>query len=329
MSEEGRAVGDKRRTPAKRVAGLAGLAGLASLTLSGCTAGDVLRFGWPEGVTPQAERMRDFWTWSVVASLVVGVLVWALILWPVIAHRKRGDTLPKQFQYNHFLEWIYTGIPSVVVVILFYFTMTTQNYVLAEEPAEDVDVTVNVLAFQWNWQFEYDGYRDVTGASISPRTPEGPLVTTIGDSSVIPLLVLPTERQIHYNLRGRDVIHSFYVTEFHFKRDVFPYPEKNNQDNTFQNSIDREGSFVGRCAELCGTYHSAMNFEVRAISPERFDRYMILRRSVNEATNEPYTAGEALAVMGEEDPSCGKLCSPTANTTIPFDTDRTARTSSN
>lgn len=322
-------MGNRRRTPATRLAGLVGLAGLVTLTVTGCSTEEVLRFGWPDGVTPQSDRMRDFWTWSVVASLIVGVIVWALILWPVIAHRKRGDKLPRQFQYNHFLEVIYTGIPSIIVVVLFYFTMTTQNYVLAEEPEEDVDVSVNVLAFQWNWQFEYESYRDTTGAVISPRTPDGPLVTTIGNPDVIPLLVLPTNSQINYSLRANDVIHAFFVPEFNFKRDVFPYPEKNNQDNTFQNSIDREGAFVGRCAELCGTYHSAMNFEVRALNPERFDRYMILRRSVNETTGKPYTAAEALAKMGNEDPSCGELCSPTATTTAPFDTDRTARTSSN
>jgi len=118
------------------------------------------------------------------------------------------------------------------------------------------------------------------------------------------------------------------VPEFNFKRDVFPYPEKNQQDNTFQNSIDREGSFVGRCAELCGTYHSGMNFEVRALSPERFDDYMRLRVSTNEDTDKPYTAAEALTQLGKDDPSCGELCSPTAVTTSPFNSDRTARTSS-
>lgn len=55
-------MGNKRRTPATRLAGLAGLAGLVSLTVTGCSAGEVLRFGWPEAVTPQAARMRDFWT---------------------------------------------------------------------------------------------------------------------------------------------------------------------------------------------------------------------------------------------------------------------------
>lgn len=321
-------MGNKRRTPAVRLAGLASLAVLVTLTVSGCTAGDVLRFGWPEGVTPQADRMREFWTWSVIASLIVGALVWGLILWPVIAHRKRGDKLPRQFQYNHFLEFIYTGVPSLIVVVLFYFTITTQNYVLAEDRSEDQDVVVNVTAFQWNWEFEYERYKDRSGASVVPRTPEGPLVSTVGSSTEIPLLVLPTESKIHYTLRARDVIHSFFVPEFNFKRDVFPYPEKNDQVNTFQNTIDQEGSFVGRCAELCGTYHSGMNFEVRALNKERFDRYMNLRRSINDETNQPYTAAEALAQLGEEDANCGDLCNPVANTTSPFNTDRTLRTSS-
>jgi cytochrome c oxidase subunit II len=317
------------RSRASRLTSIAGLVGLVALTATGCSGSEVLRFGWPEGVTPQSDRMRDFWTWSVVASLIVGVIVWALILWPVLAHRKKDDKLPKQFQYNHFLEFIYTGIPSVVVVVLFYFTVTTQNFVLAEEPEDQVGVNVDVLAFQWNWQFTYNEYVTADGRRVVPRTSDGEPVRTIGSTTEIPLLVLPEQQTIHYNLRAKDVIHSFFVPEFNFKRDVFPYPEKNNQDNTFQNSIDKEGAFVGRCAELCGTYHSGMQFEVRSLNQDRFDEYMELRVSTNEETGKPYTAAEALAQIGQDDPSCGELCSPTATTTSPFNSDRTARTSSN
>lgn len=309
------------RTPVARAAKAACLVALVALAATGCSAEEVLRFGWPEGITPQADAMREFWTWSVVAALVIGVITWVLILWPVVAHRKRGDALPRQFQYNHFLEFFYTGIPVIIVVVLFYFTATTQNYVQARQ--DDPDVTVDVIGFQWNWEFDYRSYKNTKGALDVPAAPGDSTVRTIGNSAEIPILVLPSQRTIEYRLRGNDVIHSFFVPEFLFKRDVFPHPEKNNQDAVFQNSIDKTGSFVGRCAEFCGTYHAFMNFEVRVVTPEQFDQYMSLRTKLNRATGKGYTTAEALTEM-----NCGELCTPHAVTTSPFNTDRTARTAS-
>jgi cytochrome c oxidase subunit 2 len=304
------------RGQAGRSGKIAALVGLLALTVSGCSINnEVLRFGWPEGITPEAEQMRELWTWSVIAALAVGVLVWGLIFWAVIFHRKKkgDDDLPRQFQYNVPLELFAVGLPTVMVCVLFYFTVTTETDVVRSETA-DPDVTVDVVAFQWNWEFRYPGQ----------ETPDGQVVRTTGSSSEIPLLVLPTEQRIHFHIEATDVIHAFWVPELLFKRDVMPRPERNNQDPTFQiTRIDKEGSFVGRCAELCGTYHSVMNFELRALSPDKYDQYIQLRRSINPDTSEPYTASQALAEM-----DCGELCSPEAVTTKPFNTDRTARSAS-
>ena len=117
---------------------------------------------------------------------------------------------------------------------------------------------------------------------------------TIGTSEEVPILVLPVNQVIQYELRSKDVIHSFWTIDFLFKRDVFPYPEQNQTENVFQNTIDETGAFVGRCAELCGTYHSAMNFEVRAVPQDVYDAYLDLRQSVNPVTGQPYTAADAL-----------------------------------
>nr|WP_228045972.1 cytochrome c oxidase subunit II [Saccharopolyspora sp. HNM0983] len=296
----------KEGTRVPRLVKVAGLIGLVGVAATGCTTDEVLRFGWPEGVTPQAESMRQLWTWSVIAALAVGVLVWGLIFWSVAFHRKKSEELPRQFQYNVPLELVYTAIPFVLVVVLFYFTAVSQNYVLAK--SEEPDETVNVVSFQWNWEFNYPDY----------RTPDGEPVRTVGTSNEVPLLVLPVGETVQYNLSSTDVIHSFFVPEFHFKRDTFPHPDKNNQDNVFENVIDREGSFIGRCAELCGTYHAMMNFEVRALSPDKFDQYMQLRTQINPRTGEPNNAAEALSAM-----DCGELCSPTAVTSEQFSTERT------
>jgi cytochrome c oxidase subunit 2 len=300
---------------------VAALAVLVALTATGCSGDEILRFGWPVGVTHQADQMRTLWTWTVVAALVVGFIVWGLIFWTAAFHRKKKTTdgepeeLPRQFQYNIPLELFTVVVPTIMVCVLFFFTATTESKVL--DKVDNPDVKVQVVAFQWNWEFKYE---DANAAK-----PDGSgQVSTVGSSGEIPLLVLPVGKTIQYDLVSTDVIHSFWVPEFHFKRDVMPNPDKNNQDSSFQNKIDREGSFVGRCAELCGTYHSVMNFEVRALSPDKYEAYIALRKQVNPATGQTFTAAEALSKM-----NCGELCTPHAVTTQPFNTDRTARTASN
>nr|WP_067859483.1 cytochrome c oxidase subunit II [Nocardia shimofusensis] len=337
-----------------RRAGLAVSLGITAMLVSGCSIDNVwLRFGWPSGVTPQATRMRELWTWSIVAALMMGLLVWGLTFWTVVFHRKKKNSpeFPRQTGYNVPLELTYTAIPFVIIAVLFYFTVVVQNYV--HEKVEDPDVTVDVTAFQWNWKFGYrevdfkDGYRfdgidtareDAAAEQLKayeervdsehghPQPgpvhghPENDLsflhydtVETVGTSTEIPVLVLPTGKVIEFQLAAADVIHSFWVPEFLFKRDAMPNPKENNSDNVFQiTEIDQEGAFVGRCAEMCGTYHSMMNFEIRAVSPEKFTRYLDERRAGK-------TNAEALSAIGE---------SPVATSTSPFQTDRSVKSAS-
>jgi len=260
------------------------------LTLTGCTPNNAFwRWGWPNGITEQSEDMRNLWIWSVIAALAVGIIVWGLILWSVFRYRKRGDELPRQTAYNLPLEIVYTILPFVIIAVLFFFTVTVQNRVL--KPVDNPDETVAVNAFKWNWQFVYPEYDDNNGQPVN----------TVGNSDQIPILVLPTDRTIRFEVASADVIHSFWVPEFLFKLDVIPGNE-NGRDNVFQVTVRNEGAYVGRCAELCGTYHAFMNFEVRAVSGGDFDRYIAARRS-------GATTAQALQRIGQ---------SGTATTTHPF-----------
>jgi cytochrome c oxidase subunit 2 len=318
-NEEERGVIGLVRSRVVRLVKVAGLAGMIAFLSTGCSVYQAFSFGWPEGVTPQAERMRALWIWATVAALVVGSIVAALIMWTVAFHRKKSSEMPRQFQYNLPLEIIYTVIPFAIVAVLFYFTVTAQNFVNVK--VENPDLRVRVIGFQWNWEFQY--LQDKPGAGgiyQVRRTEDGEPMSTVGSSTVIPLLVVPTNRVVEYRVESTDVLHSFYLPDFLFKRDVFPRPEKNDTDNVFQTTVQRQGAFVGRCAELCGTYHSMMNFELRALPPDLFNRYVALRAQTNPQTHRSYTAGEALAQL-----NCGKLCAPQAVTTSPFGTDRTAR----
>ncbi len=251
-----------------RLARLAALGLLGVLTLSGCDMpnNEFWRFGWPEGITEQATEMRQLWTGSVIAALIVGFLVWGLILYSVVAHRKRGDELPRQTAYNLPLEIAYTIAPFIIIAALFFFTVTVQTKV--QHRSDNPDETIAVNAFKWNWQFVYP---DTQG-------PDGEPVNTVGTSNDIPILVVPTDRKIRFEVASADVIHSFWVPEFLFKLDVIPGNE-NGRDNVFEVTVRKEGAYVGRCAELCGTYHAYMNFEVRAVSGDDYDAYLQARES--------------------------------------------------
>ena len=281
-----------------RLARLAALGLLGVLTLTGCDMpnNEFWRFGWPDGITEQSQDMRELWTGSVIAALVVGVIVWTLILWPVVRHRKRGDELPRQTAYNLPLEIVYTILPFLIIAALFFFTVVVQDKV--QKKSADPDTTIAVKAFKWNWEFQYPDH----------KTDEGNVVSTVGTSGEVPILVVPTDRTIRFEVSSADVIHSFWVPEFLFKLDVIPGNE-NGRNNVFEVTVQQEGSYVGRCAELCGTYHAFMNFEVRAVSGDDYDAYL-------EARESGLTTFEALEEIGQP----GE-----AVTTEPFDLAETAQ----
>ena len=275
-----------------KLARVAALGVLAVLTLAGCDLNNEFwRFGWPEGVTDQAEQVRHLWTGSVIAALLVGFAVWGLIFWSMIRHRKRGDELPKQTAYNLPLEIVYTIVPFVMIAVLFFYTVVVQNRV--QERSDNPDVTIAVNAFKWNWQFVYPETTESNG---------GTPVSTTGSSTEIPILVVPVDQTIRFEVASADVIHSFWVPEFLFKLDVIPGNE-NGRDNVFEVTVREQGAFVGRCAELCGTYHAYMNFEVRAVSGDDYDAYLAARE-------DGLSTFDALESIGQDG---------SATTTQPFD----------
>jgi cytochrome c oxidase subunit 2 len=317
--------------------------GGAAVLLSGCSWSEAIGLGWPEGITPEAHSNRDLWVGSLIAAFVVGVIVWGLIFWSSAFHRhKKGDTeLPRQFGYNMPLELVLTVTPFLIISVLFYFTVVVQEKML--HLASDPEVVVDITSFQWNWKFGYqkvdfkDGTLHYDGADPARKAtmvskPEGkdahgeelvgPVrglnredrtylnfdkVETVGTSTEIPVLVLPAGKRIEFQMASADVIHAFWVPEFLFKRDVMPNPEANHSVNKFQVSeINQTGAFVGRCAEMCGTYHSMMNFEVRVVQPNDFKAY--LQQRIAGKTN-----AQALLAIAQ---------SPVAVTTHPFDTRR-------
>ena len=237
----------------------------ASLLLLGaCSSEDqdqIQRLAMPEPATDRAPLINELWRGGWLAAILVGILVWGLILYAAFHFRRRhDDEVPVQTRYNLPIEILYTIAPIVMVLVFFYFTVQTQDKVLASaSPSGKADHTINVVGAKWAWTFNYMG-EDAVG---------GDNVYTVGTPADLPTLVLPVDESVEIKLSSPDVVHSFWVPAFLYKLDVIP-----GRDNAFSFTPTREGTFAGKCAELCGVYHSRMLFNVDVVSPEEYDEHL-------------------------------------------------------
>src|ERR1035437_1502977 len=238
------------------------LAVTCATVLSGCGASAKRGF-LPQGVTSESGSIINLWTGSWLAALGVGVLVWGLILWCVVVYRrKKNDVgLPEQLRYNVPIEILYTVVPMFMIAVLFFYTakLETPEMDVSQKP----DITINVVAKQWNWDFNYIDARTYETSSMVTLTGQP------GVAATLPSLYLPVNKRVEFVLTSRDVIHSFWVPQFLRKLDVIP-----GKVNRFQVVPTEIGTFQGKCAELCGAYHSAMLFQVKVVSMADYQAHM-------------------------------------------------------
>ena len=192
---------------------------------------------------------------AVVAAIVVGSTTWA-----IFRYRRRTDELPRQTYGNTRLEAIWTLLPALTVVVLFVagFLVLLRLESRAAAPGAEVEVT----AYRWGWTFTYPT-ADVTVSGIGLPGPE---------------IVLPVDEPVRVRLTGADVIHSFYVPEFLFKRDANP-----GRITEFEFTIEEEGTYRGQCAEFCGVYHARMPFSIVAVPRADYDAWLAANGGAGES----------------------------------------------
>lgn len=226
------------------------------LLTTGCTTREAYEntfgFGWPKPKSEQAESLYEVWLGFSAAGMAVGVVMWLLIAYAVVRFRKRDDEMPPQIRYNLPIEVLYTVVPFVIIAVLFFYTAVSENKVNKLSP--NPDVTIGVVGFQWNWQFVYEDAKVQTTG-----------IPAQGGAT----LVIPVNKRIRFVETSPDVIHSFWVPDFLFKRDVIP-----GRYNTFEIKPTRVGTYTGRCAEFCGEKHDRMNFTVKVVQQAEYDAYI-------------------------------------------------------
>jgi cytochrome c oxidase subunit 2 len=206
----------------------------------------------PESVTEQGKDVNRLYDFFTVAAAVIFTITAGLIAWSIARYRGRaGVDLPEQWHSNVPLEIFWFAVPSVIVVVLFIFSINSLDVV--DEKVDDPQVTVTVEGFQWGWRFSFEG-EDVVVSGTAQDPAE---------------VMLPVGETISFEVSSADVIHSFYVPKFLFKRDAIP-----GRTSRFDLTIDEPGTHDGKCAEFCGLLHEDMNFTITAVERHEFDRWL-------------------------------------------------------
>lgn len=284
---------------ARRV-GLAALLGLVFVVLAGCGSETELeRLAMPKPATVEGEHTLDLWQGAWIAALVTGVIVWGLIFYAVWKFRRRSDDeVPVQTRYNLPLEIFYTIFPIIMVIVFFDHTIDTQNEVLKDRDHQ-VDNTMYVVGQQWSWTFNYPEAEvvDDNGDTITTN------VFEVGTGSYVPTIHLPVDEETRFELRSPDVIHDFGVPGFLIKMDVMP-----GQENQYSVTPKTIGTYVGKCYELCGVYHSRMLFNVVVESREDYEAYLQSQYDAGDSSDEPVCGGGFTETQTGLDDAEGKVC---------------------
>lgn len=257
----------------------------AAITLAGCTPTELNGFlpGFTDDgtqATNHTEMVSGLWVNSWIVLLAVGVITWALMGWAAIAYRRRRGQrgLPVQLRYNMPVEIFYTVVPLILVIGFFAFTARDQNTL--ETQYDNPDVSITAYGKQWAWDFQYnDNKADCQAGQDAVWTMGVQAQTnTKGDiTSELPTLVLPVNETVKIKLTSRDVIHSFWIVDFLYKKDMYI-----GKDNYWSFTPTRVGEYDGKCAELCGQYHSMMLFKVKVVEPAEYQSYLASLRAAGQ-----------------------------------------------
>lgn len=250
-------------------AGLAALASSATLFLAGCTQeefGKAILMPLPStssDVTNHTDKITDLWNLSWAVLWGVGIIAWALLAWALVVYRRRkgDDRLPAQMRYNNPIEALFTVVPLILVLGFFAFTARDMR---AIEAPNNPEVIIEVIGKQWSWDFNYI-QGNVYDSGIQSQYSAG----KTDNFKDLPTLYLPVNKRVELVLNSRDVNHSFYVVEFLYKKDLLP-----GKTNHIYLTPTKIGEYVGKCAELCGEYHSMMLFNVKVVSESDYQRHL-------------------------------------------------------
>jgi len=214
------------------------------------------------------ESVYELHTIILLICVAIFVGVFGALLYSLYAHRKSKGHVAAQFHENMTVEVLWTVIPFVILVLMAWPATTT---LLAMRDTSQPDLTVKVTGYQWKWGYDYlRGEGEGIAFLSNLATPYDQIHGTApkGEHYLLEVdnpLVVPVGKKVRILTTANDVIHAWYVPQLAVKQDANPGFIR---DTWFR--AEREGTYRGQCAELCGKDHGFMPIVVQVVSAEKY-----------------------------------------------------------
>ncbi|MBV7298685.1 cytochrome c oxidase subunit II [Enterovibrio sp. NIFS-20-8] len=226
-------------------------------------------FNLTPGVTQISEKVYDLHMTILWICVAIGVVVFGLMFWAIIHHRKSKGAVAANFHESTKVEILWTLIPFVILIVM---AIPATKVLLAMEDPSDSDITIQVTGSQWKWHYRYfdQNVEYFSLLATSPAQIDGEQKKR--ETYLLEVdrpLVLPVGKKVRFLITSEDVIHSWWVPAFAVKKDANP-----GFINEAWTRIDEPGIYRGQCAELCGKDHGFMPIVVIAKPVDEFEAWV-------------------------------------------------------
>jgi cytochrome c oxidase subunit 2 len=250
---------------------------------------------------PQSIIAREIYDLhTLIMWIIVGifVVVFGAMTYAIVMHRKSVGHKAAQFHEHVGIEIAWTIIPFFILIGM---ALPATKTIISMKDTSSSDITIKATGYQWKWGYDYlqEGISFYSNLStpreqIENKAPKGEHYLIEVDNPV----VVPVGKKIRIITTANDVIHAWWVPALGIKQDSIPGFVR---DTWFR--ADKEGTYRGQCAELCGKDHGFMPIVVEVVSPEKYAAWVADQKKTMTAAvaaaSKPMSADE-LKAHGEK-----------------------------
>lgn len=246
------------------------------------------QLGFIEAASPVMEEIAEFHDLLLIIITIITIFVFLLLFWVMVRYNARRNPNPSKTSHNTLIEVIWTGVPIIILVVIFFPSM---KLLYLQDEIPEADIVIQATGHQWYWSYQYPDHGGIEFDSImlpveywdEDRGPEveaqrqaavADISAMLGGREIAEIerlldtdtrVVVPINKVVKVLVTASDVIHSWTIPAFGFKIDAVP-----GRFNETWFKATELGTFYGQCSELCGIRHAFMPIVVEVVTEEEF-----------------------------------------------------------